>query len=308
MTRIARLALVGVVTSTAVACDGFARAVTSHTDVLARAAGHELAVDQAASLIAPHTGIPAQPQVVEAIANLWVDYTLLATAAAQDSLLRNVDVDLYLRPMLDQQAVLRLRDEVIEVDTVISDDQLLAQYEEEGPVQVNARHILLRLPADATQEQRDSVRAEIDGLREQAVGDTDFAELAREHSQDGTAQQGGDLGSFTRGEMMAPIEEAALATPVGEISDVVESIHGYHIVKVEQRELPDFEAVKDTFRQQVVNRRRQEATETYVENLTEPRQLEVQEGAVENAKAMALKPNMNLRGRADRKSVGRERV
>lgn len=298
MTRIARLALVGVVTSTAVACDGFARAVTSHTDVLARAAGHELAVDQAASLIAPHTGIPAQPQVVEAIANLWVDYTLLATAAAQDSLLRQIDLDLYLQPMLHQRAWDRLRSEAVQVDTTISDEELRAQYEEEGPVQINARHILLRLPADATEEQRDSVRAEIDALRERAVADEDFAELAREHSQDGTAQQGGDLGSFTRGEMMAPIEEAALATPVGGVSDVVESIHGFHVVKVEQRELPDFEAVEDTFRQQVVNQRLQEAIEAYVENLTEPRQIEVQEGAAENAKTMALRPDMNLRGRA----------
>lgn len=306
MTMIARIALVGVLTSTLVACDGFARAVTSHTNVLARAAGHELAVEQAASLIAPHTGIPAQPQVVEAVANLWVDYTLLATAATQDSLLRNVDVDLYLRPMLDQQAVLRLRDEVVQVDTVIGDDELQAQYEEEGPVQVSARHILLRLPDDPTQEQRDSVRAQMAELRDRALADEDFAELAREFSQDGgTAQQGGHLGTFTRGQMLAPIEEAALATPIGEVSDVVESIHGYHIIQVDQRELPDFEAVKDSFRGQVISRRQEEAIESYVENLTGPRELEVQDGAVENAKALALKPNMNLSGRAASRALVR---
>lgn len=298
MTMIVRFALLGALAVGSAACDGFSRAVTSHTDILARAAGHELTVDQASSMIAPHTQIPNRPEVVEAVANLWVDYTLLATAAAQDSLLRQVNVDVWLRPMMEQQAVHRLRDQVIQVDTTISDDELRAQYEQDGPLEVRARHILMNLPSEATQAQRDSVLARMQQVRERAVGGEDFAALATEFGQDGTAAQGGDLGFFGRGEMLAPFEQAAFSTAEGDVSDVVETVAGFHIIKVEERRLPDFEEIKDSFRTEVANRRLYDATTAYIDDLTEPRKIQVQDGAVENAKAIALKPDMNLRGRA----------
>ena len=85
MTRLVATAalLAGAVSFTA--CDGFGQAMTSHTDVLARAGGHEFTIEQASNLLTPYERVPAQPEVVDAIANLWVDYTLLALASARDS-------------------------------------------------------------------------------------------------------------------------------------------------------------------------------------------------------------------------------
>ena len=85
------------------ACDGLNRAMTSHTGVVARAAGLELTVDQAAGLLAQNERLAAEPEVVGAVANLWVDYVLLASAASQDSTLRSVDVGPLIDSILEQQ-------------------------------------------------------------------------------------------------------------------------------------------------------------------------------------------------------------
>ncbi len=308
MTKIvARTALLGAVAFATPACDNFAQAVTSHTDVLARAAGHELTVDQAASLVAPHERIPAQPQVVDAVANLWVDYTLLATAVSRDSTLRNVSVDLFLRGPMQQQMVNKLREKVIKVDSVISDDELKAEFDRQQPgLEVRARHILMRVPAEATPAQRDSVMTLLRQLRERAVKGEDFAALAREHSQDGTAQQGGDLGFFGKDSQMAPpFKDAALALQPGQVSDVVATVFGLHVIKVDERKNPSFEEMKDAFRAQTVQQRMMTAEEDYIKGLTDPLEIEVQEGAAQNAKEMANRPATTLRGRAASRALVR---
>src|SRR5688500_916239 len=144
---VAAITLIGVATT---ACDSIGQAMTAHTDVIARAAGHELKVDRAATLISTNPRIPAQPDVVTAVANLWVDYMLLATAASKDSTLRNVKLEDLLKPVMDQDAVVQLRDQVIKVDTIFTDAQLQQLFEQSGTgAQVRARHILLKLESDA---------------------------------------------------------------------------------------------------------------------------------------------------------------
>lgn len=74
-------------------------------------------------------------------------------------------------------------------------------------------------------------------LRSQLVGGADFAQLARENSDDpGSAAQGGLLGTFGRGQMVAPFEEAAFSLPIGEISEPVQTQFGYHLIEVMERE------------------------------------------------------------------------
>ncbi len=281
------------------ACDGLGQAMTSHTDVVARAAGHELTVDEVAGLLAPQPRIPAQAEVVSAVANLWVDYILLATVAAGDTALANLDLDPLLRPVFDQEVVWQLREQVIQVDSVIPEEELRAAYEEQQPgVRVRARHILLRIPPDGGAQARDSVMALIQSLRERANAGEDFAALAREYSQDGSAQQGGDLGFGGRGSWVAPFEEAAFALQPGQVSDVVETPFGLHIIKVEEREVPPFEDVRMQFHANLVNERVAEQEERYITELTEPMNVRVEEGAVENARELARSPGSSLRGRA----------
>lgn len=281
------------------ACDSMGQAMTSHTDVLARAAGHELSVERAAGLLAPHRQIPAQVEVVDAVANLWVDYVLLATAASQDATLANVDLELFLTPIVNQEVVWKLRQQVISVDTTFTDEELRAEYERTQPgVEVRARHILLRLPPDASPALRDSVQALATSLRDRARAGEDFATLAQQYSADGSAQQGGDLGFFGRDDMVGPFAEAAFALDPGSISDVVETPFGLHIIKSEERRAPSFEEAKESFREYAVSNRNDEAEQKYVEDLVAPLNIAIVEGATENAREIARKPAMQLRGRA----------
>jgi hypothetical protein len=299
-------ALAVVVASLLAACDSFGQAVSSHTDVLARAAGHELGVDAAAALIAPHSAVPARRDVVEAIANLWVDYTLLATAASRDSTLSSVDFTALLKPFRDQSVVWKLREKVISVDSAITDDELRDLYaEQEIGLEVRARHILLTMPTDATPAVRDSIRNLAQELRQRAAAGEDFAELARRYSQDGSAQQGGDLSFFGRGQMMAPFEQAAFALQPGEISDVVETPLGLHVIKVEDRRQPPFEEIVDGFREDAITQRTLEAEGTYIESLTDTLSIVVVEGATENAREIARAPGTDLRGRAGSRTLVR---
>lgn len=110
-------------------------------------------------------------------------------------------------------------------------------FAERCPVEkVHTKHILIRYRGarnapedlDRSQEAARTLAAE---LRQSAIDGRSFEELAREHSEDGSAERGGDLGSVGRGLFQPPFEEAAFALPVGGVSDVVETVYGYHVIQ-----------------------------------------------------------------------------
>ena len=291
--------------ATSTACDSFGQAMTSHQGVLARAAGHELSVDKAAGLFALNPRIPPQPDVVNAIANLWIDYTLLATAVAKDSTLNAVNLDPIIEPYIQQETVWKLRDKVIKVDTAITDAKLKELLEKQGTgLQVKARHVLLRLPADATPAQRDSVLKLAQDLRKRALGGEDFGAMARKYSQEpGADKSGGDLGFFGKGQMVAPFEQAAFALQAGQISEPVETPFGIHIIKVEDRKMQSFDELKTNFRQQVKDQMVQEAEQNYVKGLTDSMKIAVQPGSYEVVKELAKKTSLDISRRAGRKAL-----
>jgi peptidyl-prolyl cis-trans isomerase C len=85
--------------------------------------------------------------------------------------------------------------------------------------QVRASHILVKTLDEANQ------------LKEQINNGADFAALASQHSGCPSKQNGGDLGLFGRGQMVKPFEDAAFDTPVGQVSEAVQTQFGYHLIK-----------------------------------------------------------------------------
>ena len=276
-------------------------AMTAHTDVVARVEQHELTTSEAVEMIAGNPRVPSRPEVVATVTDLWVDYMILALVLAEDSALAELDLTSLVNPYVEQRTFAQLREQVVTTDTVISDEELRAAFDEQAPGQrIRARHILLSYPENADEAARDSVRALAEELQDRAESGEDFAAMAGEHSQDqGSAQQGGNLGWFERGRMVPPFEEAAFALEPGEVSDVVETPFGLHIIKVEERETPTWDPQQgEEFRRQLIEQRRQESLTTYVESLQEPVSVEVEAGATDVASDLAEDPGQRLSSRA----------
>jgi peptidyl-prolyl cis-trans isomerase D len=134
-----------------------------------------------------------------------------------------------------------------------TDEEVQAYYTEHAadyqkPEEVHARHILFKLPPNADDAAKAAARKQAEDVLAKAKGGADFAELAKQYSQDSTAEAGGDLGKFGRGVMTPTFEAAAFALEPGGMSDIVESPFGLHIIKVEEKTAAStqpVEAVRD---------------------------------------------------------------
>jgi parvulin-like peptidyl-prolyl isomerase len=148
----------------------------------------------------------------------------------------------------------------------ISDEELLEYYNENKdsflePEQVHARHILLE-----TEEEANNL------LQQLKEGLTDFAELAKEKSIGPSAPSGGDLGFFTRGQMVKEFEDAAFSLEPGKISGVVQTQFGYHIIKCEEKKeeySPTFEEAKERIINILRSQRENEAITALTSKLKE---------------------------------------
>lgn len=100
-----------------------------------------------------------------------------------------------------------------------------------GPREVRARHILIKVKPSASEEEKNSAKAILNELKKQLEDGADFAELAKQKSQGPSASRGGDLGYFGSGKMVKPFETAAFNLKKGEVSDIVETRFGFHIIK-----------------------------------------------------------------------------
>lgn len=139
----------------------------------------------------------------------------------------------------------------------------------ENPEMVRARHILVAVKPNATEDEKKAAKKKADELLEKAKKGEDFATLASEHSDDpGSKAKGGDLGFFTTGSMVGKFEQAAYALKPGEISEVVETEFGYHIIKQEERkaaELPAYETIKEQVKARATQAIQQERISAFLE-------------------------------------------
>lgn len=119
----------------------------------------------------------------------------------------------------------------------VTDAEAKAFYEQNSgrmqhPERVQVSHILIRVPQDATDEQKAAAKKKADDLLQQIKNGADFAQLAEANSDDpGSKARGGALGWIQRGQTVKPFEDAAFALKPQQVSDVVESPFGYHIIK-----------------------------------------------------------------------------
>ncbi len=110
---------------------------------------------------------------------------------------------------------------------------------------VKASHILIGTEPNASAEDKKKAREKAEKLRKELAGGARFEELAKGNSSCPSSQQGGDLGFFGKGQMVPPFEQAAFALKPGEISDVVETQFGYHIIKLTDKKAAETVTFKE---------------------------------------------------------------
>lgn len=169
-----------------------------------------------------------------------------------------------------------VRQEAEKLPAVVSDADAKAFYDQNPTLfdageRVRASHILLRVPEGAAPAVKKAQRAKAEAALARVGKGEDFAAVARQVSEDpGSAPRGGDLGAFGKGQMVPAFEQAAFALPAGQVSGLVESPFGFHIIKVQER-LPagkvPFDPVKEQIKGHLAQTRREKAVDDLVRGL-----------------------------------------
>lgn len=143
---------------------------------------------------------------------------------------------------------------------------------------VKASHILIGSDSTASADDKKKAREKAEKLRKELAGGADFAALAKGNSTCPSSQQGGDLGFFGKGQMVAPFEKAAFALKPGEISDVVETQFGYHIIKLTERKPAEsigFNDAKARIEEFLKGQKANEAIQKYLEDTRKTAKIEI---------------------------------
>ena len=170
---------------------------------------------------------------IEQIANQFPNFEefheqLVILGISEEELRKDIGENLKIETLLERQT--ENTPEVIERDI-----QEFYQDHPENfrmPERIQASHILISIDTNDTAEERSVKRQRLLQLRKEIENGGDFAHLAHEYSDCPSKSNGGDLGLFEKGEMIKPFDDAAFQLNAGEMSDIVETEFGYHLIKV----------------------------------------------------------------------------
>jgi peptidyl-prolyl cis-trans isomerase C len=197
---------------------------------------------------------------------------------------QNVTLDRLRADQRSDLAVSKLLDNELKDKVTASPDQVITFYRQntdkfKQTERVRASHILLTVPQNADAATKAKIKAQAEAVLKEVKAGKDFAALAKEHSQDpGSAINGGDLGYFQPGQMVGPFNDVAFKLAPGQVSDLVETQFGFHIIKVVDKQpgrTVPFDEVKDQVKQYLENMNKQRETTAFVASLRAKGKVEV---------------------------------
>jgi hypothetical protein len=286
--RFRSIAGIAVASTAVAACSGLKDALTAHVDVVARAASQELSVNRLGDLLGnAKIQVPITKDNAAIVADLWTGYEQIAYAAAHnDSLNDRKSIDAAFAPLINQQKLNRYMDSLSQTFKVDSASE--TTYNQAAGGMLAARHILLGYKnpgVPGTGAEKDSLRKRAEEVRAQVTA-ANFAELAKKYSTDPTAQQnGGNLGIFPAGQMIAPFYDATKALKPGEISQPVETQFGFHIIQ----RLPYADVAKE-YAAQYAPMAKHIADSSYLATLETNSNVVVKDNAASTVKDIAREP------------------
>ncbi len=210
--------------------------------------------------------------------NALVHKKLMVQNARKMGLDKDAEVQKKIEALMQEVTERVLIEKLIELEiwgkVVVTDKEAKAYYDKhkdefQEKEEVRISHILV-----ATEEEAQKIRQELEK-------GADFAELAREKSIDqNAAKQGGDLGYFERGRLLPEFEKVTFGLKVGEVSDVVKTKFGYHIVKLEDKKeaaIKEFYEVSDEIKKKLISGKQQEEYQNWLRQMEEKSKIEIDE-------------------------------
>jgi hypothetical protein len=270
-------ALAALSAATMMACGGFGDVGTA-----AKAGSQSLPVERLADIMAGSQA-PLELEVARSIAELWINYQLAGVAAANaDTVTDNAAMDDGLWSAIQNMRVRQLYDSV---KTTWNANSAKSDEERYGAGEfMSARHILVSVAPDAKPEDIEAAARKAEQIRGEATP-ANFVRLAARSDEPGAAERGGDLGVFTKGTMVPEFETAVLALQPGEISPVVRTQFGFHVIYRKP-----FRDVANDVAQQAEQRNQVVAESTYLADMEKAAKVTLPENVAATAKEIARSP------------------
>jgi peptidyl-prolyl cis-trans isomerase SurA len=192
--------------------------------------------------------------------------------------------DQYKAQMKDQLERLRLMSQEVKSKIQVGESEI-QKYYEENPAQFSeeptyrARHIFLSVPKNASNDIIKKVMLKASDVIAEARSNANFAEMAKKYSDDpGAKENGGDLGTFKKGDMLPEIESAVITMKPGEVSDIVTTASGFHIIKLEEKnpgKVKPFESVKAAIEDTLYRKKSEDRFKQWAEGLRKGAAVEI---------------------------------
>jgi len=228
--------------------------------------------------------IEKNPQLKESVLRQFIQSIVISKLAREKGFDKIAEVKGQVDFFKDNfLASLYLRQEVVSKIQVPEED-LKKYYEShkdefKTPEMVRVRHILVKVDASASEKDKKAAKKKAESILKKIKSGEDFAKLAAEVSDDpGSKQKGGELGFFPRGRMVQPFEDAAFALKPGEVSGLVKTQYGYHIIKVEERKaagIQSFDDAKESIDQKLIQDQTKSKVVDFIEKAMKDAKVEI---------------------------------
>ncbi len=172
-------------------------------------------------------------------------------------------------------AIRRLLDEKVTALVKVDEAEAKKYYDEhtkefDRPEMVRARHIILLVDKNADEAKKAEAKKKMEGILAEIKGGAKFEDAAKKNSQDGSAENGGDLGFFAKGQMVKEFEEAVWNMKPGEVSGIVTTPFGLHLIKFEERKAAgsvSFAEMKNDLIRGLESQKKGDAVNKYIADL-----------------------------------------
>lgn len=226
------------------------------------------------------SSVPASYQgMINANKKKFLDDLILQELLYQEAVKNKLDKDKEVAKTMERLKKKVLAQKLLEKEVIelpkVSEEDMKKYYEENKdaykvPEQINAAHILIKVKEGATEKEDKEALAKAEDLLKKIKRGGDFSQLAKDNSDCPSKTKGGELGFFSRGQMVPEFEEAAFKLKVGEVSGIVKTQFGYHIIKVLDKKEPgqkEFAEVKDEIEQKLTKEKQKSAFDNYTKDL-----------------------------------------